>query len=90
MTPLPVFPRLHAGTLTMAPSVDPAPKDLRATDVFAKGTLAQKTPVMRESAVMTLIHPPSSDVGPAPRGIEGMVLIVYPLLVNRDPHPVSW
>ena len=73
----------------MVPFVVNVPKALKVMEGFANVMPVLKTPVTLGLAVMIQIRPPFTGVVPVLRGTEGMVSIVFQLLVNKDHLHVS-
>ena len=80
---------LILGIQMMVPFVVNVPKVSKAMEDFANAMPVQRTPVTLGSAVMIQIRPPFTGVDPALRGTEGMVSIVFQLLVNKGHLHVS-
>ena len=73
----------------MVPFVVNVLKVSKAMEGFANAMLVLRTPVTLGSAVMIQIRPHFTGVDPVLRGTEGMVSIVFQLLVNKDHLHVS-
>jgi hypothetical protein len=73
----------------MVPFVVNVPKALKAMEGFVNAMPVQRTPVTLGSAVMIQIRPHFTGVDPVLRGTEGMVSIVFQLLVNKGHLHVS-